>query len=191
MFRSRQLKSTRGLSLRPTSDRLRETLFNVLAPFIQGARFLELFAGTGAVGIEALSRGAAEVVFVENHSATATLIRENLASLGVTRGTSVMAKDADRALETLFRLRRPFDIVYLDPPYAAATHYDRTLRFLGDATELLAKDAIVVVEHHSDSNLAPRFGFLEMVRHLKQSDAALTFYRRYEESSGSSESQQT
>src|SRR5262249_29841664 len=77
-YRSPVLKSLKGLALRPTSDRLRETLFNVLGPGIEGSRFVDLFAGTGAIGIEALSRGAAEVVFVENHAPAATLIRKNL-----------------------------------------------------------------------------------------------------------------
>ena len=81
-FRSRQLKSLKGLALRPTSDRLRETVFNVLAPLIVGARFLDVFAGTGAIGIEALSRGAAEAVFIESHQPAAALIKQNLASLG-------------------------------------------------------------------------------------------------------------
>src|SRR5690242_17735240 len=82
-YRSRILKSLKGLALRPTSDRLRETLFNVLGPDVKGSRFLDLFAGTGAIGIEALSRGTLEVVLVENHAPAAALIRRNLESLGI------------------------------------------------------------------------------------------------------------
>src|SRR5258708_19407394 len=89
--RSRILKSLKGLALRPTSDRLRETLFNVLAPNIPGSRFVDLFAGTGAIGVEALSRGAAEVVFIENHAPAATLIRRNLESLGFNTVATVLA----------------------------------------------------------------------------------------------------
>ena len=100
-FRSRQLKSLKGLALRPTSDRLRETVFNVLAPLIVGARFLDVFAGTGAIGIEALSRGAAEAVFIESHQPAAALIKQNLASLGIRTGVSVLAMDAVRGLEKL------------------------------------------------------------------------------------------
>src|SRR5215469_6403966 len=100
-YRSRILKSLKGMALRPTSDRLRETLFNVLGPGIAGARFIDLFAGTGAVGIEALSRGADEVVFVENHAPAATLIRRNLESLEVRKGATVLASDALRGLQTL------------------------------------------------------------------------------------------
>src|SRR6267143_310227 len=100
-YRSRILKSLKGLALRPTSDRLRETLFNVFGPNILGARFLDLFAGTGAIGIEALSRGATEVVFVENHPPAAALIRRNLDSLGIESGATVLAIDVLRGLETL------------------------------------------------------------------------------------------
>src|SRR5437879_6758213 len=98
---SRILKSLKGLALRPTSDRLRETLFNVLAPSIAGSRFIDLFAGTGAIGVEALSRGAAEVVFIESHGPAATLIRRNLESLGITTGATVLAVDALRGLAML------------------------------------------------------------------------------------------
>jgi len=93
-YKSRILKSLKDLALRPTSDRLRETLFNVLAPNIAGSRFVDLFAGTGAIGIEALSRGAAEVAFIENHAPAATLIRRNLESLGINTGATVLAVDA-------------------------------------------------------------------------------------------------
>jgi len=101
IYRSRILKSLKGLALRPTSDRLRETLFNVLAPNIAGSRFVDLFAGTGAIGIEALSRGAAEVVFIENHAPAVTLIRRNLESLGIKTGATVLTVDALRGLAML------------------------------------------------------------------------------------------
>src|SRR5271154_7634934 len=96
-YRSRILKSLESQSLRPTSDRLRETLFNVLGPGISGTHFVDLFAGTGAVGIEAISRGAQDVLFVENHPPAAKLIRENLTSLKILRGATVLAMDAHAA----------------------------------------------------------------------------------------------
>src|SRR5580704_13371476 len=100
-YRSRTLKSLKGLALRPTSDRLRETLFNVLGPGVSGARFLDLFAGTGAIGIEALSRGATEVVFIENHQPAAKLIRRNLDSLGIGSRFTVLPMDVLRGLTAL------------------------------------------------------------------------------------------
>ena len=130
-FRSRQLKSLKGLALRPTSDRLRESLFNVLAERIPGCRFLDLFAGTGAVGIEALSRGAAEAVFIENHAPAAALIQKNLDSLAVRGCTRILKLDVLRGLQRLAAehtpTSAPFDIVFLDPPYAAADEYQRVL----------------------------------------------------------------
>jgi 16S rRNA (guanine966-N2)-methyltransferase len=181
IYRSRILKSLKGLALRPTSDRLRETLFNVLAPNIPGSRFVDLFAGTGAIGIEALSRGAAEVVFIENHAPAATLIRRNLESLGVSTGATVLAVDALRGLALLAARKKVaepgFDCIFLDPPYAAAEDYARVLEYLGSA-DLLAPGAIVVAEHHRKFDLREEAGALRRFRVLRQGDAALSFYRR-------------
>jgi len=179
-YRSRILKSLKGLALRPTSDRLRETLFNVLGPAVVGARFVDVFAGTGAVGIEALSRGAAEVVFIENHSPAVALIRKNLESLGVRSGATVFGADALRGLEMLAAKRKAdraaFDFVFLDPPYAAAEEYERVLRALGSAS-FLAPGSVVIAEHHKKFDLPVYTGSLARFRILKQGDAALTFYR--------------
>jgi 16S rRNA (guanine966-N2)-methyltransferase len=186
-YRSRQLKSLKGLALRPTSDRLRETLFNVLSPSIENARFLDIFAGTGAIGIEALSRGAAEVVFLENHPPAVRLIRHNLDSLEIRTGFQVMSGDAARNLEKLAEHAKSgaqaFDIVFLDPPYAAAAEYERVLMYLG-ASPLLKKSAIVVAEHSRKLDLPQCIGLLRRYRVLRQGDAALTFFGMKEESPG-------
>lgn len=178
-YRSRQLKSLKGLALRPTSDRLRETLFNVLSPSIQGARFLDIFAGTGAIGIEALSRGAAEVVFLENHPPAAKLIRQNLDSLGIRFGFEVLAGDAARNLEKLAERAKneasTFDIAFLDPPYAAAAEYERVLTYLG-VSPLLKKSSLVIAEHSRKLDLLERIGALRCFRVLRQGDAALSFF---------------
>jgi 16S rRNA (guanine966-N2)-methyltransferase len=180
-YRSRILKSLKGLALRPTSDRLRETLFNVLAPDIAGSRFVDLFAGTGAIGIEALSRGAAEVVFIENHAPAVTLIRRNLESLGTNTGVTVLAVDALRGLALLaarINTGAPaFNCVFLDPPYDAAEDYSRVLEFLGSA-DLLAPGGIVIAEHRRKFDLREEAGELRRFRVLRQGDAALSFYRR-------------
>jgi 16S rRNA (guanine966-N2)-methyltransferase len=178
-YRSRILKSLKGLALRPTSDRLRETLFNVLGPTVPGSRFLDLFAGTGAVGIEALSRGAAEAVFVENHAPAAALIRRNLESLGIRSGSQVLPIDALRGLEKIAAKQPgdpPFDFVFLDPPYAAAEEYCRVLQFLGTA-KFLAPTATVIAEHRHTTQLPESVGHLRRTRVLKQGDAALAFFR--------------
>jgi len=187
-FRSRQLKSLKGLALRPTSDRLRETLFNVLSPVIEGARFLDLFAGTGAVGIEAISRGAAEAVLIENHAAAAKLIRANLASLEIT-GAQVIAADALQALEKLSAGPKSpigvFDIVFLDPPYAATREYEKVLRFLASSS-LLTLSSIVVAEHTRKLVLPESIGSLARHRLLQQGDAALSFFSKNESGAANS-----
>ena len=180
-YRSRILKNLKGLALRPTSDRLRETLFNVLAPSICGARFADLFAGTGAIGIEALSRGAAEVVFIENHAPAAALIRKNLDALGIRGGFTVLPVDVLRGLGMLASkekgTNRGFDFFFLDPPYAAAADYESVLGFLG-AADVLTPGGMVIAEHHRKFALPERAEVLRRFRVLKQGDAALSFYRR-------------
>src|SRR5690242_16824528 len=192
-YRSRIMKSLKGLALRPTSDRLRETLFNVLGPDVAGSRFLDLFAGTGAIGIEALSRGAAEVVFVENHAPAATLIRRNVGSLGIRNGAKVLVTDALGGLEKLASGKKgkpsQYDYVFLDPPYAAANDYARVLEFLG-STHLVAPGGVVIAEHRRSFDLPEGVGALQRYRVLKQGDAALSFYRRAAAAAGKDNSAQ-
>jgi 16S rRNA (guanine966-N2)-methyltransferase len=180
IYRRRILNSLKGLALRPTSDRLRETLFDVLGAAVEGSRFLDGFAGTGAVGIEAISRGASHAVFIENHGPAAALIRRNLESLGVRSGFQVLAEDAVRGLTKLAGKHRPgdagFDFVFVDPPYAAEQEYDRVLAILGSAS-LLAARAVVIAEHRRTVELPSQVGALRRTRVLRQGDAALTFYR--------------
>jgi 16S rRNA (guanine966-N2)-methyltransferase len=179
-YRSRILKSQKGMALRPTSDYMRETLFNVLGPAVEGSRFLDIFAGTGAIGIEALSRGAAEAVFIENHGPAVTLIRKNLESLGIRAGATVLALDAAKALDKMQVKHKVqdsgFDFVYADPPYAATEQYDRVLYLLGAAV-FLSPHAKVIAEHRRTVDLAEQFGALRRYRVLRQGDAALSFYR--------------
>jgi 16S rRNA (guanine966-N2)-methyltransferase len=179
-YRSRLLKSLKGSALRPTSDRLREALFNVLGPNVTGSRFLDVFAGTGAVGIEALSRGATEVLFIENHAPAAVLIRRNLESLAITNGAQVLPLDALRALEKIARKHNPtdvpFDFVFVDPPYAEKDQYNRVLGFLGSAP-FLSTGSLVIAEHPRTFELPQRIGRLLQTRILRQGDAALSFFQ--------------
>jgi 16S rRNA (guanine(966)-N(2))-methyltransferase RsmD len=177
-LRSRQLKSLKGLALRPTSDRLRETLFNILGARVEGSRFLDLFAGSGAIGIEAISRGAVSAVFVENHSAAVRLIRANLASLRIESGARVIAAEVAAAIRTLEKLPdTAFDFIFLDPPYAEEKQYEGTLRAL-DKSLLAGESTIVIAEHRKTFELPASLGALERVRILHQGDAALSFYRK-------------
>src|SRR5438309_4795763 len=178
-YRSRILKSLKGNALRPTSDRLRETLFNVLGANVAGSRFLDVFAGTGAVGIEAISRGATEVVFIENHAPAATLIRRNLDSLEIRDGAQILLFDALRGLEKIAARHKPtdapFDFVFVDPPYAEKEQYDRVLGFLGYAP-FLSLGSIVIAEHRRTFELPQHFGRLLQTRILRQGDASLRFF---------------
>ena len=175
-YRSRPLRSLKGQALRPTSDRLRETLFNILGARIEGAMFVDVYAGTGAVGIEALSRGARQVIFIEHHAPAAKLIHRNLESLEIKAGAEIFATDAMRGIERLVARRVHADFVFLDPPYAEDEEYERALDSLGDSPPL-APGGLVIVEHLRKRELAPRFGSLERVRVVEQGDAALDFYR--------------
>jgi 16S rRNA (guanine(966)-N(2))-methyltransferase RsmD len=166
------------MKTRPTSDRLRETLFNVLAPRIEGARFVDLYAGSGAVGIEALSRGARYVWFAENAAAAMKAIRTNLATLRIGEGFAIESRGALPQLEELAANNTSVDLIFLDPPYDAAREYARVLEFLGsERGELvLAEDARVIAEHSNKAEMPERVGRLVRVRVLKQGDAALSFY---------------
>jgi len=175
-YRSRALKTLRGLHLRPTSDRLRETLFNILGSTVEGSIFVDVYAGTGAVGIEALSRGAREVIFVEMHAAAANLIRRNLESLGIGAEANLLVVDALRGLELLAARRVHAHFVFLDPPYAEKDEYERTLEFL-DSSPLLTPGGHVIVEHPKRLLLPERLEELERARVVEQGDAALSFYR--------------
>ncbi|MGB2593042.1 MAG: RsmD family RNA methyltransferase [Candidatus Acidiferrum sp.] len=236
-YRSRILKSLKGEALRPTSDRLRETLFDILGASVVGSRFLDVFAGTGAVGIEALSRGAAEAFFIEHHAPSAKLIRANLDALGIAQCATILHADALAALQklaarsatgvvpqplhdvipsearnlllsedrkkeadssgknrprndSLVDLHAPagsadltnsaslVEFVFLDPPYANHADYARTLEFLGsNSASFLSLDALIIFEHHHKFSLPESSGRLTRTRHLKQGDAALSFFR--------------
>jgi 16S rRNA (guanine966-N2)-methyltransferase len=178
-LRRRTLEAPAGMATRPTSDRLRETVFNVLAPRIEGARFLDLYAGSGAVGIEAVSRGAQNVIMVERAAPALKILRGNLKKLGLRSGVRVEAVSVMAFLKKL----RPesaaflFEIVFLDPPYDAQDEYALALGLLGgDASRLLAKDAVVIAEHRRKEKLEDRYGTLGRTRVLEQGDAALSFY---------------
>jgi 16S rRNA (guanine966-N2)-methyltransferase len=175
-YRGRTLKSPPSLQTRPTSDRLRETLFNILAPRIEGARFLDLCAGSGAVGIEALSRGAAHVTFVDRSRKMCGLIEANVDSLQIDEGEfEIVTTEAPEYLRRQSRKGDAFDIVFYDPPYA--TDYEGVLRYTGEnSARLLAEGGLVIVEHHKKKELGEEFGGLKKYRLVKQGDSVLSFY---------------
>jgi len=165
-FRSRRLKTLRGLDVRPTPDRLREALFNVLTPRIEGAVFLDAYAGIGAVGIEALSRGAARAIFIERSRAAADVIRENLRSLGIANRAEVLHA---KALSLLGRRRA--DMVFLDPPYRLVQEYDGALRLLGETP-----GPLVMAQHDWHLKLEDSYGQLRCQRVLRHGDNCVSFF---------------
>lgn len=165
-FRSRVLKSVPGLEVRPTPDRLRESLFNVLAPSIGGVVFADFYAGSGAVGIEALSRGAVRAVFVEQNRAAVNVLRQNLKSLDIEARAQVLQ---GRATALLGAIRA--EIVFLDPPYALEGEYETALTKLGEKPPKL-----VIVQHSVRLKLAELHGALRQTRVLRQGDNCLSFY---------------
>ena len=180
-YRSRPLQSMRGMDLRPTSDRLRETLFNVLCSgdptSLEGTTWVDVFAGTGAVGIEALSRGANLVHFVESSAAAAKLILKNLSVLGIESGFDLHRADAVLALRKLETSGVAADFIFLDPPYRKLGDYEQVLGFLSQS-QLLAPESQVIAEHDKHFDPGDEFGSLRRHRVLRQGDAVLSFYSR-------------
>lgn len=167
------------MQVRPTSDRLRETLFNVLAPRIEGARFLDLCAGSGAVGIEALSRGAAHATFVDRSRKMCGLVESNLDLCGVPEDLTevVLAEAGEFLRRSGARGREGWDIIFFDPPYA--NDYTPVMVALGaQESVLLGEEGLLVVEHHHKKELKDEFGMLRRWRILKQGDSSLSFYER-------------
>jgi len=180
-YRSRPLRSLPGMNIRPTSDRLRETLFNVLSAgnpsALEGTVWLDLFAGTGAVGIEALSRGAEEVFFVDLSAAAADLIRRNLHGLGIASGFRVIQEEILRAFWRMEREHVAADVVFIDPPYQMKDAYRETLLALAHSPVIWAM-TVVIAEHEKQFDPGEEFGPLRRFRKLVQGDAVLSFYRR-------------
>lgn len=164
------------MKVRPTSDRLRETLFNVIAPRIQEARFLDLCAGSGAVGIEALSRGAAHATFVDRSRRSCKLIESNVELCRISEEQQeIYSAEASEFLRQT--TSAPWDIVFFDPPYKE--DYLKTLEYIGsNAGKLLTDEALVIVEHHHKNTLPETLGELQRTRVIKQGDSSLSFYQR-------------
>ncbi|HWR35767.1 MAG TPA: 16S rRNA (guanine(966)-N(2))-methyltransferase RsmD [Clostridia bacterium] len=177
-YRSRQIKSLPELDTRPTYDRLRETLFSILASSgkLEGAVFVDLFAGTGSIGIEALSRGASMAYFVESNRKAANLIRENLRVLGISAGAEVQEREVVPAIGRLSAAGVRCDVCFLDPPYAMQGAYEQVLRVLS-TSELLRPSSIVIAEHDKRFDPGEGRASIKRYRRLDQGESSLSFYR--------------
>jgi 16S rRNA (guanine(966)-N(2))-methyltransferase RsmD len=171
-FKGRRLKTPSWEGLRPTSDKLRETLFNVLAARVEGARVLDGYAGTGAIGIEALSRGAAHVTFVEKDRRAAELIEQNVAACGVEGGYTIRCAEVAAALDAL-PAADAFDLILLDPPY----DIDNVSVALTAAARRVAAGGLVVLERPTRRDPDAPAALLR-TRDVKSGDSTLTFFER-------------
>ena len=178
-FKGRRLKTPKWEGVRPTSDKLRETLFNILAPRIAGAHVLDGYAGTGALGLEAISRGAAHITFVENDRRVAALIEENAHVCGLKGGYTVACSDF---LAWRGGVAGSFDLILLDPPY----DIKNVLHVLDKAAGLLSTSGLLVLERatRQDPDVPPS---LERVRDVRSGDSTLTMFTRARASARTSE----
>jgi 16S rRNA (guanine966-N2)-methyltransferase len=165
-FRSRPIQAPEGEETRPTPERLREALFNILQLRIEGTIFVDAHAGSGAVGIEALSRGARRVILIERSKPTIAVIKQNLHSLKITDRAKVIQGSA-----TTYLAGQTADIVFLDPPYDRVKEYEACFRALGDKPP-----SIVIAQHAAREKLADAYGSFERTRTVRQGDNSLSFY---------------
>ena len=179
-YRGRRLKGPEGLEMRPTGDRLKESLFSILSPALSDAVVLDCFSGTGAIGIEALSRGARQVVFIESSAAHCRLIKENLKLCGITSGAGVMKEDVFGALRTLGRKGFQADMILFDPPYDFQPYKD--LLEIVFSRGLASPSARVVIEHRRKAALPEKGQNYNRTRVTRQGDKCLSFYSEYLES---------
>ena len=175
-YRGRRLKAPKGIDLRPTGDRLKETLFDILGAGAEGAVVLDVFAGTGSIGLEALSRGAREVVFIESNPKAARLIRQNLAICGISSGFRLVNQDAFSALRLLGREDFTADVVFLDPPYEFEP-YDDLLDIIF-RRGIAGESSRCIVEHHSKAPIPEAGPGYQRTRVVRQSDKCLSFYEK-------------
>jgi 16S rRNA (guanine(966)-N(2))-methyltransferase RsmD len=184
--KGRRLQTAAGEKTRPTGARVRQSLFDILAPLIPGCRFLDAFAGNGSVGLEALSRGAAKVVLVDSAASAVRAAQENARALAHAGGeVRVFRQDARTAIGALGDQGMRFDVVYLDPPYASDL-YEPLLSLLGEGP-LVAAGGVVVAEHFHKRSLPERIGLLVRSREKRVGDHCLSFYSRAEGEEGDAE----
>ncbi len=175
-LRGRILKSVPGRQVRPTSDKVKGALFNMIGPFFKGGRGLDLFAGTGALGIEALSRGLDHVVFVDHSRHSIRVIQDNLHTLGLEGKSEVYQMGAENALTFLAEKNRQFDFVFLDPPYMQES---APLTWLTEIRQgqVLAEAAKVVLEHDARVSVPDQMGMLRKVKERRYGNTALTIFK--------------
>lgn len=173
-FKGRKLAAFRGQSVRPTSDRVRESLFNILSVAWEGKTVLDLFAGTGGLGIEAISRGACRVVFIENHLPAIRVLEKNIAALNLRSCCEVLKCSVEKGVYHVEKANRIFDVIFLDPPYDQGLA-DTSLSLLG-SSDILGVDGVVVVEHHGKEELSAEYHKLYRSDHRMYGKTGISFF---------------
>lgn len=174
-YKGRRLKAVPGQNTRPTTDKVKESIFNIIGPYFEGGMALDLFAGTGGLGIESLSRGIVKAVFIEKDYKAVSVIRENIAMLGLEMRSEIQKNDAKRALDGLAERGVQFDLVFLDPPYKLVGMYGELILRMQELG-LFHNRAYVVAEHASDVTLPDRIGSAVRWRHAVYGEVSVSFY---------------
>ncbi len=175
-FRGRRLKTLKSVKLRPTPMRVKEALFNILGNKVIGSSFLDLYAGSGQMGIEALSRGAKEIIFIDNHIASVRLIQENLGLVSSKKVSRIPRNNVLKAINNLSKEKKRFNIIFLDPPYKSRL-VKNTLQALAKS-DILKIITLIIAEHHQSLALDKEIGSLIQIRRERYGDTVLTFYRK-------------
>lgn len=178
--KGRALKAVPGTNTRPTTDKVKEAIFSMIGPYFDGGRVLDLFAGTGGLGIEALSRGAERAVFVDLEGSSIEVIKQNVQAAGLASSSEIYRNEAGRAVKALEKRGIAFRIVFLDPPYRMKA-MDNLMQELAQR-KLLEPNAVVVVEHDANHHYPESLPFYEQIRHTQYGDTAVTIYRFHSES---------
>lgn len=173
--RGKRLQAPRGMDTRPITDMIKEALFNVIGRNIVNASLLDLFAGSGSVGIEALSRGAQQVIFIDNSNNAVRVIKENLNNCGFTERFELYRNDVFRAMEILEKRKAKFDYIYADPPFTVETIFSPLLEIL-DKSFLLAPDGSLIIRSPRRMNLPPKLNSLEEYRINNYGESTLHYY---------------
>ncbi|WP_332262381.1 16S rRNA (guanine(966)-N(2))-methyltransferase RsmD [Paenibacillus sp. GSMTC-2017] len=173
--RGRALKAVPGTNTRPTTDKVKEAIFSMIGPYFDGGTVLDLFAGTGGLGIEAWSRGADKIILVDKEKTSIDIIRLNVKTAGAESAVEIYRNDAERALKALSKRDLKFTLVFLDPPYRM-TEMDKLMNELAE-TDMLDPDALVVVEHDASFRYPEEMTSFHQIKFAKYGDTAVTIYR--------------
>jgi len=174
IYRGRKLESIEGMDVRPTSDKVKESLFNILGVDVIDSDFLDLFGGTGSIGIEALSRGARHVVFIDNSIKSIKVLRRNLENLRIKEQAEVYNADYQTAINKLYGNRRKFDIIFIDPPYRRGIAQDALNQI--NLQPILSENGIIIVEHDDRDDMPENVGVLVKYRDKRYGNTRLSFY---------------